>query len=102
MCNSIIEIDLEVEAAAVNFLQKGSERTDPFGETINVDFAATGEVVSVEFLSFKKLDLTEAELIALNPHANMEAIYAIEFAQRFLLATLSEASLQGKAIEEAS
>jgi hypothetical protein len=32
----------------------------------------------------------------------MEAIYAIEFAQRFLLATLSEASLQGKAIEEAS
>ena len=47
MCNSIIEIDLEVEAAAVNFLQKGSERTDPFGEDINVDFAATGEVVSV-------------------------------------------------------
>lgn len=59
-----VEIDPEVEAAAVYFNEGFTDRLYSFGEDINVDVTSDDQILVVELLNFQKLDYTEAELRA--------------------------------------
>jgi len=77
-----VEIDPEVEAAAVYFSEGFTEKIYSFGDNINVDLSKDGVVTIVEFLSFRKLNYTEAELRSLNeaPAKVIEAVLEAQIA----------------------
>jgi len=60
-----VEIDPEVEAAAVYFSQGFTEKMYSFGDDINVDITSDDQILIVEFLDFQKLNYTAAELRSL-------------------------------------
>jgi len=77
-----VEIDPEVEAAAVYFSEGFTEKMYSFGDNINVDISKDGVVTIVEFLSFRKLNYTEAELSSLTeaPSKVIEAVLEAQIA----------------------
>ena len=86
-----VEIDPEVEAAAVYFSKGFTEKMYSFGEDINVDLTIEDQILIVEFLDFQKLDYTEAELRSLNA-APAKVIEAVLQAQIALAEDLAKAS----------
>jgi hypothetical protein len=86
-----VEIDPEVEAAAVYFSKGFTEKMYSFGEDINVDLTIEDQILIVEFLDFQKLDYTEAELRSLN-EAPAKVIEAVLQAQIALAEDLAKAS----------
>ncbi len=86
-----VEIDPEVNAAAVYFSEGFTEKMYSFGDNINVDLSKDGVVTIVEFLSFRKLNYTEAELRSLN-EAPAKVIEAVLEAQVALAEDLAKAS----------
>ena len=84
------EIDPEVEAAAVYFSEGFTEKMYSFGDNINVDISKDGVVTIVEFLSFRKLNYTEAELSSLT-EAPSKVIEAVLEAQIALAGKLAKA-----------
>ncbi len=85
-----VEIDPEVEAAAVYFNKGFTEKMYSFGDNINVDISNDGVVTIVEFLSFRKLNYTEAELSSLT-EAPSKVIEAVLEAQIALAGKLAKA-----------
>ncbi len=85
-----VEIDPEVEAAAVYFSEGFTEKMYSFGDNINVDLSKDGVVTIVEFLSFRKLNYTEAELSSLT-EAPAKVIEAVLEAQIALAGKLAKA-----------
>ena len=85
-----VEIDPEVEAAAVYFSKGFTEKMYSFGDNINVDLSKDGVVTIVEFLSFRKLNYTEAELSSLT-EAPAKVIEAVLEAQIALAGKLAKA-----------
>ncbi len=85
-----VEIDPEVEAAAVYFSEGFTEKLYSFGDNINVDISKDGVVTIVEFLSFRKLNYTEAELSSLT-EAPAKVIEAVLEAQIALADKLAKA-----------
>ncbi len=85
-----VEIDPEVEAAAVYFSEGFTEKMYSFGDNINVDISKDGVVTIVEFLSFRKLNYTEAELNSLT-EAPSKVIEAVLEAQIALAGKLAKA-----------
>ncbi len=85
-----VEIDPEVEAAAVYFSEGFTEKMYSFGDNINVDLSKDGVVTIVEFLSFRKLNYTEAELNSLT-EAPSKVIEAVLEAQIALAGKLAKA-----------
>ena len=86
-----VEIDPEVEAAAVYFSKGFTEKMYSFGEDINVDLTSEDQILIVEFLDFQKLDYTEAELRSLS-EAPAKVIEAVLEAQVALAEDLAKAS----------
>jgi uncharacterized protein YuzE len=85
-----VEIDPEVEAAAVYFSEGFTEKMYSFGDNINVDISKDGVVTIVEFLSFRKLNYTAAELRSLT-EAPTKVIEAVLAAQTALADKLAKA-----------
>ncbi len=85
-----VEIDPEVEAAAVYFSEGFTEKMYSFGDNISVDLSKDGAVTIVEFLSFRKLNYTEAELSSLT-EAPAKVIEAVLEAQIALAGKLAKA-----------
>ena len=77
-----VEIDPEVEAAAVYFSQGFTEKMYSFGDDINVDITSEDQILIVEFLDFQKLNYTAAELRTLTaaPTKVIEAVLAAQTA----------------------
>jgi hypothetical protein len=73
-----VEIDPEVEAAAVYFSKGFTEKMYSFGDDINVDITSEDQILIVEFLDFQKLNYTAAELCSLTeaPTKVIEAVLA--------------------------
>ena len=77
-----VEIDPEVEAAAVYFSKGFTEKMYSFGDDINVDITSEDQILIVEFLDFQKLNYTAAELLSLTeaPTKVIEAVLAAQTA----------------------
>ena len=77
-----VEIDPEVEAAAVYFSKGFTEKMYSFGDDINVDITSDDQILIVEFLDFQKLNYTAAELRTLTaaPTKVIEAVLAAQTA----------------------
>ncbi len=77
-----VEIDPEVEAAAVYFSKGFTEKMYSFGDDINVDITSEDQILIVEFLDFQKLNYTAAELLSLTeaPRKVIEAVRAAQTA----------------------
>ena len=88
-----ISIDLEVQAAYVQFSQGEYGRIIEVDESTNVDVASDGTVLGVEFLYFGNLDLTAESLASLELAENSRIIEAILKAQDLLIKKLSTAAL---------
>jgi uncharacterized protein YuzE len=77
-----VEIDPEVEAAAVYFSKGFTEKMYSFGDDINVDITSQDQILIVEFLDFQKLNYTAAELQSLTeaPTKVIEAVLEAQIA----------------------
>jgi hypothetical protein len=77
-----VEIDPEVEAAAVYFSKGFTEKMYSFGDDINVDITSEDQILIVEFLDFQKLNYTAAELQSLTeaPTKVIEAVLEAQIA----------------------
>ena len=82
-----VEIDPEVEAAAVYFSKGFTEKMYSFGDDINVDITSDDQILIVEFLDFQKLNYTAAELQSLT-EAPTKVIEAVLEAQTALSESL--------------
>jgi hypothetical protein len=85
-----VEIDPEVEAAAVYFSEGFTEKMYSFGDNINVDITSQDQILIVEFLDFQKLNYTSAELRSLT-EAPTKVIEAVLAAQTALADKLAKA-----------
>jgi hypothetical protein len=85
-----VEIDPEVEAAAVYFNKGFTEKMYSFGDNINVDITSQDQILIVEFLDFQKLNYTAAELRSLT-EAPTKVIEAVLAAQTALADKLAKA-----------
>lgn len=90
MSNLEVVIDPDVEAAAIYFSRGFTAQIFSFGDEINVDLSEDGEITIVEFLSFRKLNYTQAELKELNS-APDKVIAAVLSAQVALAGELAKA-----------
>jgi uncharacterized protein YuzE len=84
-----ISIDLEVQAAYVQFSHGEYGRIIEVDESTNVDVASDGTVLGVEFLYFGNLDYTAESLKSSEIAANAQVIEAILKAQKLLIKKLS-------------
>jgi len=77
-----VEIDPEVEAAAVYFSKGFTEKMYSFGDDNNVDITSEDQILIVEFLDFQKLNYTAAELQSLTeaPTKVIEAVLEAQIA----------------------
>ena len=85
-----VEIDPEVEAAAVYFSKGFTEKMYSFGDDINVDITSEDQILIVEFFDFQKLNYTAAELQSLT-EAPTKVIEAVLEAQIALADKLAKA-----------
>ena len=83
-----VEIDSDVEAAAIYFSEGFTEKMYSFGEDINVDLTSDDHILVVEILNFQKLDYREVELRALT-EAPARVIEAVIQAQSALAESLA-------------
>jgi uncharacterized protein YuzE len=88
-----ISIDLEVQAAYVQFSHGEYGRIIEVDESTNVDVARDGTVLGVEFLYFGNLNLTSESLASSELAENTQIIEAILKAQDLLIKKLSTAAL---------
>jgi uncharacterized protein YuzE len=88
-----ISIDLEVQAAYVQFSHGEYGRTIDLDESTMLDLAIDGTVLGVEFLYFGELEFTRDSLAAVKGVEDSAVIEAILQAQTLLINELTNASL---------